>query len=107
MIFRAIFWIGLVALLMPREPDLGFGRPGQVDGGMDGAATGDVASDVAGWAKSKLAPGLADPKSLCRFNAQACHAGTSAFDNVRDAAMHSLSGLKADIEADRRARNGG
>lgn len=28
MIFRAVFWIGLVALLMPHEPDLGLGRPG-------------------------------------------------------------------------------
>jgi hypothetical protein len=28
MILRAIFWIGLVAFLMPREPDLGFGPPG-------------------------------------------------------------------------------
>ena len=28
MIIRAIFWIGLVAFLMPHEPDLGFGRPG-------------------------------------------------------------------------------
>ena len=28
MILRAIFWIGLVAFLMPHEPDLGFGRPG-------------------------------------------------------------------------------
>ena len=28
MLFRAIFWIGLVSVLMPREPDLGFGRPG-------------------------------------------------------------------------------
>lgn len=28
MIIRAIFWIGLVLFLVPREPDLGFGRPG-------------------------------------------------------------------------------
>ena len=28
MIFRALFWIGLVSLLMPHEPDLGLGRPG-------------------------------------------------------------------------------
>jgi hypothetical protein len=28
MIFRAVFWIGLVALLAPHEPDLGLGRPG-------------------------------------------------------------------------------
>jgi hypothetical protein len=27
MIFRAIFWIGLVSLLMPHEPDIGLGRP--------------------------------------------------------------------------------
>jgi len=27
MIFRAIFWIGLVALLAPHEPALGLGRP--------------------------------------------------------------------------------
>ena len=29
MIIRAIFWIALVAFLMPHEPDLGFGRPGE------------------------------------------------------------------------------
>ena len=28
MIFRAVFWIGLVSLLAPHEPDLGLGRPG-------------------------------------------------------------------------------
>ena len=28
MIFRALFWIAVVALLMPHEPDLGLGRPG-------------------------------------------------------------------------------
>ena len=28
MIFRALFSIGLVSLLMPHEPDLGLGRPG-------------------------------------------------------------------------------
>ena len=28
MLLRAVFWIGLVSLLMPHEPDLGFGRPG-------------------------------------------------------------------------------
>jgi hypothetical protein len=27
MIFRAVFWIGLVSLLTPHEPDLGLGRP--------------------------------------------------------------------------------
>ena len=27
MLFRAIFWIAVVAIFMPREPDLGLGRP--------------------------------------------------------------------------------
>jgi len=28
MIFRAVFWIGLVSMLTPHEPNLGLGRPG-------------------------------------------------------------------------------
>src|SRR3954463_5052088 len=28
MIFRAVFWIGLVSLLAPHEADFGLGRPG-------------------------------------------------------------------------------
>ena len=67
MIFRAIFWIGLVALLMPHEPDLGFGRPAQVGS--------NVAGDVASWAKDKLQPDLKDPQNLCRYNTDACAAG--------------------------------
>ena len=31
LIFRALFWVGVVALLMPREPDLGVGRPGATE----------------------------------------------------------------------------
>lgn len=27
MLIRAVFWIGIVALLMPHEPNLGLGRP--------------------------------------------------------------------------------
>lgn len=44
MLLRAIFWLGLVAFLIPHEPDLGFGRPGmhtnaQPRDGRDGSAT--------------------------------------------------------------------
>ncbi len=39
MIFRAVFWIGLVSLLMPHEPDLGFGRPGVASPGAAGLAS--------------------------------------------------------------------
>jgi len=27
-LIRALFWLGVVAFLMPHEPDLGLGRPG-------------------------------------------------------------------------------
>lgn len=94
MIFRAVFWIGLVALLMPHEPDLGLGRPAAIDSGMT--------SDVAGWAKSKLAPNLKDPQNLCRYNADACAAGASVLDQVRAGAIRSLSSVKADIRANGR-----
>lgn len=31
MILRAVFWIAVVAVLIPREPDVGFGRPSVPD----------------------------------------------------------------------------
>jgi hypothetical protein len=90
MIFRAIFWIGLVAILMPHEPDLGFGRPASVDTG--------VAGEVASWAKAGLQPSLADPQSLCRRNAGACATGVTLLDAFRSAATRSLAEVKADIQ---------
>lgn len=76
MIFRAIFWIGLVALLMPHEPDLGYGRPGAhlstlVPGGIGGAF------------RSTHAGGL------------------SIFDRFQDVAVRSLDQVRADIDAHR------
>lgn len=29
---RALFWLGIVSVLMPHEPDLGFGRPTDAGG---------------------------------------------------------------------------
>jgi hypothetical protein len=95
MIFRAVFWIGLVALLMPQEPDLGFGRPGALDS--------QVAGDVADWAKSKIAPNLKNPENLCRYNADACAAGASVLDDVRAGTLRSLSNVKADLRANGRS----
>ncbi|HWA91874.1 MAG TPA: hypothetical protein VG889_17680 [Rhizomicrobium sp.] len=95
MIFRAIFWVGLVALLMPHEPDLGFGRPASLDTGMTGA--------VADWAKENVSPSLKDPHNLCRFNTSACAAGATVLDRVRDGALTSLAKVKADIRANGRA----
>jgi hypothetical protein len=87
MIFRAIFWIGLVAILMPHEPDLGFGRPAAP------SLDANVASDVASWAGTKLK----EPGNICRDNAGACSVGASLIDNVRAATLRSLAEVKADI----------
>jgi len=99
MIFRAIFWIGLVALLMPHEPDLGFGRP-------DGLNAG-IPSEVAAWTKTAVQPGLEDPASLCRYNAHACATSLSLLDNFKEMTVHSLSQVRADIEQSRRTHNTG
>jgi hypothetical protein len=98
MIFRAIFWIGLVAILMPHEPDLGFGRPD----GLDAA----VPSEFADMAKT-VQPGLKDPASLCQYNTHACATSLSLLDNFRTMTVHSLAQVKADIEESRHARGTG
>lgn len=94
MIFRAIFWIGLVALLMPHEPDLGFGRPTSA---IDAAAGGGTVGAVADWADARLKPNLSDPANLCRYNRDTCSAGASLIENFREAALKSLRQVKADI----------
>jgi len=101
MIFRAIFWIGLVAVMMPHEPDLGFGRPDSIASAADGAVTSEVAS----WAQSKISPTLKDPQALCHYNAEACNAGATFMDGVRESAIRSLASVKADIHASRQAQD--
>jgi hypothetical protein len=81
MIFRAIFWIGLVSLLMPHEPDLGLGRPGAgalltspfiVGSAGDGLSPkdGDCGSQCAGgsgfFARMGLGPGGRIAQGLAR-----------------------------------------
>jgi hypothetical protein len=92
MIFRAIFWIGLVALLAPHEPDLGLGRPG---------AGTPFSSSTVQSAVDRLSRLDRDCGSGC--------AGGLGFadifhlrDNARVAA--GLADVKAQIAADQRAR---
>ena len=93
MIFRAIFWIGLVSLLTPHEPDLGLGRPGA---GTSQATPSTIASAATGLSRTGV-----DCGSAC--------AGGLAFLNViglgRDTSVaHGLADVKAQIDADIRAR---
>jgi hypothetical protein len=99
MIFRAIFWIGLVALLMPHEPDLGFGRLDAVDSA--------IPTEVAAWTKTKVQPGLKDPASLCRYNTRACATSLTLLDSFKDMTVHSLAQVRSDIAQSRRTHSTG
>lgn len=93
MIFRAIFWIGLVSLLAPHEPDVGLGRPGA---GTSNVSTATLQSTV---------------ESLWRTDkdcGSGCAGGLGLTDTFRlrvnRDVMRGLAEVKAEIAADQRAR---
>ena len=93
MIFQAVFWIGLVSLLAPHEPDLGLGRPG--------AGTSISSSATLQSAVDRLSRPGQDCGSGC--------AGGLGFAELlhlqsHSALMEGLAKVKADISADQRAR---
>ena|ERR1700744_6366754 len=90
MIFRAIFWVGLVSLLMPHEPNLGLGRPG----------AGTSRSSAAILSSVSL-----QPDKKCGF---ACAGGLVLADvfhlDINSRVAAGLADVKAQIEADQKAR---
>ena len=94
MIFRAVFWIGLVSLLTPHEPDLGLGRPGA---GTSQTSPAMIQTSAIGLSRmdcgSACAGGLG-PLSMFHL------------DFKGDVAAR-LAGVKAEIEADQKARGHG
>jgi hypothetical protein len=89
MILRAIFWIGLVSLLMPHEPDLGFGRPsGQTE-------------SPAPSAIGTLIQSTTDVGAACREHHEACAGGLSLLDGFQSFAVRSMDEVRADLEANR------
>jgi len=90
MLLRAVFWIGLVSLMIPHEPDLGFGRPGA------GSAAGP--STVASLIQSSTV------QDACANHAVACAGGLSILDRFQSMAVRSLDEVRADIEAHRAKR---
>ena len=90
MIFRALIAIGIVSLLTPHEPDLGFGRPGA------GASHPSPASLLPTSGLSR--------KQDCSI--PAC-AGALAFTSalgLTPPAGRNLNDVKAEIEADMKSR---
>jgi hypothetical protein len=83
MLFRALFWIGVVAVLMPREPDLGLGRPGT---------------------SHSFVPDLEHGADLnCRDYGKTCATALSFVDTFQSFAVKNLAQVKTDIEEDERA----
>jgi hypothetical protein len=91
MLFRAIFWIGLVSLLMPHEPDLGFGRP-------------QLAAPLPDGVQSRAAQDARASAGICERNAPACSTGMGFFDRLQSAAVRSLADVKNEIEQNQRER---
>ena len=90
MIFRAVFWIGLAALMMPHEPDLGLGRPGAGTSHLTSAAIRSAAN------------GLSRTDRDC---SSACAGGLlSVFHLNSDRLTAGLADVKAQIEQDQRDR---
>jgi hypothetical protein len=90
MVLRAAFWIVLVSLLMPREPDLGLGRPGS-----DGLATD--ALSMAAQAPHAF-PFCEDKQAICAF-------AINMLAAVRADTVRGLARVKAEIEAQQHARS--
>jgi hypothetical protein len=92
MIFRAVFWIGLVSLLTPHEPDLGLGRPG--------AGTSLSPATIL-----SAASGLSRTDKDCGSTCAGGLGFTRLFHLNGDTSFAAgLADVKAQIEADRRAR---
>jgi hypothetical protein len=98
MIVRAIFWIAVVAVLMPREPDLGLGRPG-----VSASTPGALLSKLTSMIEPAQA---AEAATTCKGDPIACVAVNSMAVKVPDFAASGLASVKAQIEEARREREG-
>ena len=92
MIFRAVFWIGLVSLLAPHESEFGLGRPGVDTVLSSSPAMGQPAAN-----------GLSRQAGDC---GHACAGAVlSVFHLNRDSELiQGLAGVKAQIEQAQRER---
>jgi hypothetical protein len=91
MLFRALFWIAVVSLFMPHEPDLGLGRPN---------ANASVFQSVNGWVSERAV----QSKSDCKDDPAQCGARWSFLDAFQSIAVRNLAQVKADIEEQERGR---
>jgi hypothetical protein len=93
MIFRAVFWIGLVSLLAPHEPGLGLGRPGA---GTSQPSPATIPTAVNGLSRTGKDCGLACAGGLGLLSV--FHLNPNSEFTAR------LADVKAQIEQDRARR---
>ena len=91
MLLRAIFWIAVVAVLIPHEPDLGLGRPN---------ADSSRAAPVRGVSDVRAEQAGVD----CKDYAAACNVAFGYLDSFQSLAVKGLAQVKADIEEEQRSR---
>jgi hypothetical protein len=92
MIFRALFFIAVVSMLMPREPNLGFGRP-------DAQRVGALIPQVS--------QALGASGQNCKGAALACAMGLDALNALPAMGLRPLADVKADIDEAVRERKAG
>ena len=89
MIFRALFWIAIVAVLMPKEPDLGLGRPG-VSG-----PTSLV---------SRITAMVGAGQSACKTDPISCVGAAGMVGQVSAMTGRTLDDVKAELDEAKRER---
>ncbi|HWD50369.1 MAG TPA: hypothetical protein VG309_10600 [Rhizomicrobium sp.] len=90
MILRAMFFMAVVAILMPHEPNLGLGRP---SANVSAASMLSVVSSV-----------VAPSRESCADRAVECAAASAASGRLQAAAVQSLGQIKAELDAERAKR---
>ena len=82
MIFRAAFWIAFVAVFMPHEPDVGYGRP-----------------NTAGFLPTKVPDWMSGPvqaSAVC--GDRGCAGGPIITGDLRSTILSNLDRVKAELK---------
>ncbi|HEY1614941.1 MAG TPA: hypothetical protein VGF97_14745 [Rhizomicrobium sp.] len=85
MLVRAVFWIGVVAVLMPRAAEPGIGRQND---------TGSIRAQL-----SDATNGTVQSAFACGVHQGSCSILPEILGMLKSSTLHSLAVVKADIEA--------
>ncbi|MDE1938675.1 MAG: hypothetical protein KGI68_06625 [Alphaproteobacteria bacterium] len=89
MILRAAFWVALVAVLLPHEPDLGLGRP---------SLEGLLPAKTPDWLSASV------PTRACEDPQGTCVGGLVLADDLRSTILTNLDRVKAELKESELAR---